>query len=145
LLDWLENWIAHDDTHFYIAYLNDGPISLNWAYNLYIDTDGISSTGYNGYFLQIGADYLIQGIYLYQYTGNGSSWSWRYVGELAVALNSNQAELSLPRVWLGDPSEMQIVFLGENAAYSGGSMEDYYPDGAPDPSADNQFFSYLVE
>ena len=146
LLDWLEGWIAHDESNFYLAYRNDGPITLSWAYNLYLDTDSNSATGFvSDAAYPIGAEYLIQASFLYKYTGNGSSWSWSYVGELTAAVSGNQAEFSLPRNWLGNPPELQLFFLGENVAYSGGSTIDYYPDGAADPTATSRFFTYSTE
>lgn len=146
LLDWLEGWIAHDETNFYLAYRNDGPIILSWGHNLYLDTDSNPATGFdNDDYYPIGAEYLVQTNYLYQYTGNGSSWSWNYIGELTNGISANQAEFSLPRALLGNPAELRLFFLGENVAYSGGNTEDYYPDGTIDPAATNRFFTYSTE
>lgn len=143
LLDWLEGWMAHNDTTLYLAYRNDGNISLSWGQNVYLDTDSNFSTGFNngGYF-PVGAEYLIQAGYLYQYTGNGSTWSWSYVGDLTTVVSGSQAEFSLPRSWIGNPATMDLFFLGENVAYSGGSTEDYYPDGVTDSAASVRYFSY---
>lgn len=143
LLDWLEGWLAHDDTNLYLAFRNDGPISLSWGHNLYLDTDGNADTGFHyGGLYAIGADYLIQLGDLYQYTGNGSSWSWQYIGALTTVVSGNQAEFSLPRAWIGSPTNLRLFFLGENVAYSGGTTEDYYPDDVTNTTANIRFFSY---
>jgi hypothetical protein len=50
-----------------------------WTYRrVFIDIDSNASTGFG--YRGIGADYLIENGLLYQYTGDGSSWSWTVLG-----------------------------------------------------------------
>ncbi len=144
LLDWLECWMAHDDQNFYFAYRNDGPITLNWAYNLYIDSDQNGATGFRDGF-PIGAEYLIQENHIYAYSGDGSSWGWTYLGSGNVAINGDTLEISFPRTLLGNPSTMNLLFVGENSAYTGGSMMDTYPDGVYDSESQDRYFSYTTQ
>lgn len=78
-VNWYEVW-ADDDigslsfsysTFSYSHILN--PINENdrHLWSIYLDTDKQSTTGYN--FELLGADYLVQGKNLYQYTGTGKT------------------------------------------------------------------------
>jgi len=146
LIDWLEAWFAHDSTNFYIAVRNDGPITLSWGQNIYLDTDNNTGTGFNsaGYY-PIGADYLIQSDALYQYNGTGSDLNWQLIGNVTTAINNNQMELSFARSLIGNPNNIQLFFLGENAAYNGGNSVDYYPDDITNTSGTTRFFRYTIQ
>jgi Bacterial Ig domain len=143
LLDWREAWMAHNGSNIYLALRNSGNIALSWAYNLYLDTDGSSATGYRqGSRFPIGADYLLQGGWLYRYTGDGSTWSWISVVSVPAAVSGSGAEFAIPRSALGNPSRLRLFFLGENSAYPGGTTQDLYPDQALDPNGALRFFTY---
>ena len=130
-LDWRESWMAHDDDNFYIAIRNDTTIELSWAYNIYIDTDGDSLTGFNdASAFPIGAEYLMQGGYLYQYTGDGSSWSWNFVAALTQAVKGQAAEFVIPHADIGNLNSLRLFFYGENAVYLSGAPLDLYTDQA---------------
>ena len=88
-LDWRRLGIGHDAADLYFAYENNGPVSLNWAYNVYLDVDGALTTGFRGggAELPVGAEYLLQGIHLYRYSGSGTGWSWTFVGTAGVGLS----------------------------------------------------------
>ena len=146
LLDWLEGWIAHDETNFYVAFRNDGPITLSWSHNIYLDTDTNIATGYNSYnIFSIGADYLIQNNAIYRYTGTGNDWSWEFVESITTAVNGNQAEFVIPRSLIGNPADINLFFLGENAAYNNGETIDYYPNDVTNPAGTIRFFSYTTD
>jgi len=143
LLDWLEGWMAHDETNFYVAFRNDGPITLSWGHNIYLDTDTNTATGYNSYSnFSIGADYLIQNNAIYRYTGTGNDWSWEFVESITTAVNGNQAEFIIPAALIGNPADINLFFLGENAAYNSGETVDYYPNDAINPAGTIRFFRY---
>lgn len=148
-LDLAQIWMAHDLTNFYVTYQNYASIAsndLNWAYNLYLDVDGTNSTGFlggSGNF-PIGADYLLQGATLYQYTGtNGTDWSWNPVGVATWAAVGSNVEFSLPRAWLGNPSLVRLFFLGDNTPY-GGSAQDLYPGNALETTDSGGYLVYRI-
>ncbi|OED40962.1 hypothetical protein AB833_10735 [Chromatiales bacterium (ex Bugula neritina AB1)] len=142
-LDWLEAWLAHDSSQFFLAYRNDGDVSISWGQTLYIDTDGNPATGYQQG-LPIGADYVIQGQFIYRYAGasDGSTWLWTYIAEMTGASSGGQFEYRFDKSALGNPAALQIAFVGSNEAYNGGTIEDTYPDGVYNSSSTRRFFSY---
>ena len=143
-------WIAHDATNLYVAYQNYGPITngLNAAYNLYLDTDGTRSTGYRGggNNFPIGADYLLQGNTLYRYTGStGTDWSWRQVGVATSAVAGSNAEFTMPQSWVGNPSTVNLFFLGDNTALPGGTIQDLYPNNAQQTGGGGPYVTYKIK
>jgi hypothetical protein len=115
--------VTHSDTHLNVLYENENPITLSWAYTLYLDTDRNPGTGFNMW--AIGADYMLQGSALYRYTGTGTGadWSWAFVENAVNAINGNGAELAITRAGLGNPDSINYLFYGENAAFGGPDFE----------------------
>ena len=144
LIDWREAWMAHDATHFYLAYQTYDPAVLGWGLSAFIDTDDNTATGFSAGF-PIGADYLLQGEHLYQYTGSGADWSWSWVGAVSSSVAGDSVELTFPRSLIGDPTILRLFFLGDSAAV-GGSAMDAYPDAALDANAPthSRSFPYIV-
>jgi hypothetical protein len=140
LIDWREVWMAHDATHFYLAYQTYDPVSLGWGLSAFIDTDGNSATGFSAGF-PIGADYLLQADRLYQYTGSGTDWSWSLVGTVSSSVAGEGVEFMFPRSLLGNPTVLRLFFLGDSTAL-GGTALDAYPDAALDPNASAQSRSF---
>ena len=145
-IDWLEGWMAHDDASWYVAWRNDGTAELNWAFNVYLDTDATRASGFRGGADDhpVGAEFLLQGSSLYRYTGAGLEWSWSFVGAAAVALDGSQAELSFARALLDNATAIDVFFLGDNSAYPGGAGIDLYPDGALRQGGGGAFFRYVA-
>lgn len=144
-IDWREAWFAHDSDYYYIAYRNDGPVVPAWGYGLYIDIDGDKTTGFSGFGAELptGADYLLEGGTLQQYTGTGNDWAWQSVGSVAYQVNGNTAELAIPRALLGNANVLRVYFRGDNGAV-GADTIDYYPDAVLDSlAADSErYFIY---
>ncbi|MFK7995098.1 MAG: galactose oxidase-like domain-containing protein [Granulosicoccus sp.] len=142
-IDYLQAWMAHDDDYFHVAYRNDG-LDLatidSWGFNLYLDTDSDSATGYSDT-LTIGSDYLLQGSSLFRYTGDGLTWSWSYLGEAEQSINGAVSEVRFPRTSIGNPTLIDLVFVGDNLSI-GGTSNDTYPDGAADGISEPLYFSY---
>ena len=144
--DWRSIALAHDGANLYFAYVNDGPITLTWAYTIYLDTDCNRATGFRGSQNEfpIGSDYILQGAYLFRYSGNGSNWSWTYVGRAANAVSGERAELALPRGWIENPSQIRFFAVADNSAFAGGTAVDLYPDGALKPGAIPRYLTYSL-
>ena len=142
-LDLLELFIAHDATHLYIAYRNDGPVFLNWGYTLYLDTDQQATTGFG--FWEIGAEYVIEGPAVFQYAGTGTDWTWTYIGDVTMAQAGHVLEFAFPRAWIGNPPAFDFIFYGDNAAYTGGSGIDLFPDNVDGSGTGPSFITYLLD
>lgn len=140
-LDWVEAWMADSADALYLAYRTQQPIDTAnfWVYQLYLDTDESSTTGYqNG---ALGADYMLEGVSLWRYTGDGFSWSWEFVGVAESSVNGNVAEIQIQHSWLGDAARMGLMFRGDNGAL-GGDTVDTYPNGVYDATASVRYFTY---
>lgn len=133
LLDVRELHLHSENNRLYVGYRNDGPVTYNWGYALYVDVDGRTETGLSMY--DLGADYLIQDNQLARYIGDGTSWAWEAVENFAPGVVGDTIELSVTLAALGNPQQLQILFVGDNAAYTGGSGEDLVPDTPPQAAA----------
>ncbi len=105
LVNWDKVWADVEGESLAFSYSNIGNIDEAQLYlwNIYLDTDKQTSTGYG--FNLLGADYLLQGKNLYQYTGTGQDWSWTYIKEVGYVVNGARAELSIEKSALGLASE----------------------------------------
>lgn len=147
-IDWNSLSMAHDTQFVHILYRShnnlsstEEPISyLPWGWQVYLDTDQDSSTGYQTG--NIGADYIIEGQAIHRYTGLGTNWNWENIGAADSKANGGQvAELRFPRSLIGNPDSLRLVAKGANAAV-GGTLVDLYPDEQNDTNASTQFFKY---
>ena len=126
-LDWLEGWVAHDATDIYFAYRNQGPVDTSrwWAWHIFIDTDNDPATGFG----RAGAEYMLESYFLWRYTGDGTSWSWQWVGSGRSAVENGYVEIAVPRTLLGGIARMNLLFEGGNRMFPGGDdIVDRYPD-----------------
>jgi len=83
--DWSRLSMAHDPDMLYLLYETHSNLKLDASYNLFLDTDANTETGYrgDGGVFPIGADYLLQGAELWSYVGNPQDpggWHWISVG-----------------------------------------------------------------
>lgn len=127
LLDLRELHLHSEAGSLFVGCVNEGPVTLNWAYTLYIDSDRNSTTGFplGG----IGADHIVEENMLLSYDGVGGSWAWQPVSLVTTAVSGNNVEYAVPLAQLGNPSNVSIVFVGDNLAYPpSGSGEDWVPD-----------------
>jgi len=121
---------------------NDGLINASWGQTVYLDTDQNPATGYQ-HDLPLGADRVLQGRYLYQYTGTGIDWNWKFVTEVAGTAANGNFEYSFPRWALGNSEHITLAFVGSNEPY-GGSIDDLYPDGVYDTSSTARTLTYTA-
>lgn len=144
------NWrgiqVAHttDTNELLMAYTNETNIYISWGFQVFIDSDDDPATGFKGSFagineFPIGADYLIEGVNVYQYSGTGTDWSWITSPnsggyEMGRIWSSKTGEVFLPLHWIGSPtSAMNFVVFGNNDFYVDGATPvefDWYPDDA---------------
>ncbi len=152
--NWRQIQMAHTtDTHeLLMAYTNETNIYVSWGFQVFIDTDDDPTTGFQGGFagigqFPIGADYLIEGVNVYQYAGSGQDWQWVTSPftagyEVGRIWSGHTGEVFLPLHWIGSPSgAINFVVFGNNDFYVDGDTPieyDWYPDNA----AQGGYFRY---
>jgi len=82
---------------------------------VFVDSDQKASTGYP--VAGIGADYLIENGYLYQYAGSAGSWAWTELATVSLTKSNGVATWSVPRSLFGSPSAFTAVG-NYNSVYS---------------------------
>jgi hypothetical protein len=137
--DWQQVFFAHDTSSFYLRYLTFRTAAggfLTWQQNAFLDTDQSWDTGYNGGWLAVGAEYMLQGQTVYRYTGGGGAdWSWASIGSLAYDdWPLDDQELTLPRSLIGAPVGFDFLLL---------AGDDIYPDSANGGAAGG-YFTYTT-
>ncbi len=142
--NWKQAWISHDANAFYIAYEQYQPAALEWRNQIYLDTDTNRDTGFRGFANEyaIGADFVVEGAALLEYTGTGTDWSWRTVGALDAAVNGALVEILIPRTQLADTQIIDLFFQ----SIRDDNTRDFYPDDVAnaDAVAYTRRFSYSV-
>lgn len=131
--DWRKAFFANDKSTLFLRYTTEGTIdfSKGAAYMVLLDTDRSKQTGFQGSSgeFAIGADYLLQGLTLYVYTGTGQDWAWQSVGTVTGQPNNNEVEFAIERDQIGNPQGVDVLFYGDNEADGvGGSVLDLMPD-----------------
>ena len=144
------NWrgikVAHttDTNELLMAYTNETNIYVSWGFQVFIDSDDDPSTGFKGSFggisaFPVGADYLIEGVNVYEYDGTGNDWNWIVSPnsggyEMGRIWSGNTGEVFLPLHWIGSPNNaINFVVFGNNDFYVDGATPiefDWYPDNA---------------
>ncbi len=134
VIDYLSAGMAHSNDTVYITYQNNGLVnpprnsgtSLNWGWQTFIDINNDPASGFS---LNdaMGAEYMVEGAYVYQYAGTGSSWEWIELGVAQSKYQDNVIELGFPRNWMTQHNNVKVVFYGNNAAF-GGNDNDTYPN-----------------
>lgn len=134
VINWERASIAHSSDSVYILFQNYENIDpnkaagskLNWAWQVFLDTDNSSSTGF--YMTKgVYADYMLEGHNIYKYAGSGGDWNWVYIGTANVKFKNKIAELEFPRSLLSSHSTVKVMFYGNNTGF-GGTGRDKYPD-----------------
>lgn len=134
-VDWRKLFLAHDKDALFLRYTTEGAVDFNKgaAYMVFLDTDQSARTGFQGDSGQfpLGADYLLQGLTLYRYSGTGADWTWESLGTISGAAKGNEAEFAIPREQLGDAAEVDLMLYADNVAEGvGGEVLDLLPDDA---------------
>lgn len=108
--------IANSAHHLFVMAKTQVPAPIDYSLNVFLDTDISSDSGYRGDKdrLSIGADFLIQGVYLFQYTGTGQDWSWKWVNNLRHANDLQTHEWQVHLTDLNNPSKIHVIMKGED-------------------------------
>lgn len=131
-IDWNTGYLAHDSSSLFVAVESAYPIALNWGFMVFIDTDLNGTTGFQlGAVPGKGFDVMVQGSSIFSYSGTGPDWNWNFVAFTDRGVNDNVIEFRVPTSALGAqtfPKKLELVFYGDNAAFTGGSTVDIYPN-----------------
>lgn len=123
--DWVQAWIAHDSTHFYVR-MSRAAGSAGWGSPGYwgvFDTDRSVATGIVLGGTHIGAEFNTGGIVGFNaWNPDGSHAGGRSFAATAEA-GGTQIEASIALADLGNPLRFRVIYVGENSG-------DYYPEGA---------------
>ena len=121
IVDWKQAWAIYQTNALFISYETAASVDFAanaWRYGIYLDTDSKSGTGYRGpaSSYTIGADRYIEGATVYQYTGDGTTWSWSSVGSATYAITGARLEMRVAGGLLGmtNSSKVKIMLLGNN-------------------------------
>ncbi|MFH1856653.1 MAG: LamG domain-containing protein, partial [Candidatus Omnitrophota bacterium] len=130
-VDWEKVWGCDKEGKLYLSYQTASSIdfiSNAWRYGIYIDTDNNASTGFRGCdgSFNIGAEYLIEGSTLYQYTGDGTSWGWFATEALNYACAGNRYEAAISENALGLSGDysIQLLLIGNNPTTADFAKDD---------------------
>jgi len=126
--------MANDTTSIYINFTNATTVSsLTSASRVFLDTDANRATGYTGGSnnFPVGAEYMIEGNFLYKYTGTGgTNWGWSSAisGALGYTYAGSVVEMFIPRTFLGNSKNINYFLYDDNSGTSGSL--DVYPMNA---------------
>lgn len=143
LIDWHKVWLANTPHHLVLAVETFEANPVTSDFNIYLDTDENSDSGYLGHVNTKrinGADYLLQGRFLFRYTGSGRDWSWEYVTPVVHGWNEKVHEWKVSRQSLGNPDSVKVLLKAEiNLFYQEQipvitvtAVNDFFPDGSWD-------------
>ena len=123
--------VANDSDYLYVGLVTPAPTAITdpWTYNLYLDTDMNSGTGFNSGWMSHGYDNLVQygasgGSYsVFSFAGGDqSAWSWNWDSLINYAYSGSLIEWAIPLSALGNPSQMRMEF---NVTGSGVTTETW--------------------
>jgi hypothetical protein len=135
--------VAHDASNVYVHLeALTWEVDETWRVGLYLDTDEDNTTGYNGNFLAVGADFFVEGASTYEFTGVAQSdWAWNPTADLARDQTSLiDFEVAIPRAAIGNPSSFDFLLFANNFCCDFQTPDDVYPNGGATLFGD--FLSY---
>lgn len=155
VVDWRTLWATFETNSLRLSYETQASIDFAgnaWRYGIYVDTDNQSGTGFRGGSSQFacGAEYYVEGASVYQYTGDGTSWSWNYAGSATYAIGGTRLEMSIPASLLGITagSRLKLMLFGNNPTTVDYAREDRagfpYPADAQRVDADFSDWNSVV-
>ena len=145
--------VANDSSFVYVALQHPAPTSIldPWTYNLYLDTDMTSTTGFNGGWMTGGYDHLVQygaggGSYsAFSFTGAAqSAWGWNWLGLISYSYSDLVTEWAIPISALDlTTSQMRMEFNVTGAGVTTETWAYQYESGVgtytlatvPEPSS----------
>ncbi len=127
--------MASDREHLYALVQTREPITgftdKNWML-LFLDTDGNSKTGWEGYDFVVNAEVVDAKTTTLKKSSGG--WNWKTVGTISYAVSGDQMELGIPIRDLGVDPLSTVDFHWADNFQKDGDILDFYVSGdnAPD-------------
>lgn len=108
--------------------------------DFYLDTDSNANTGFHVWsWTNCGADYLIENDIVYQYTGDGSSWSWDIIGTTNISKTPSVVETAIDLNLIGlEQAEGIKIGYGRN-------YEDFAPSIGYEMAFANDAFMTTID
>ncbi|MCA9167846.1 MAG: PEP-CTERM sorting domain-containing protein [Planctomycetales bacterium] len=125
--------VAHDATNIYVRITSlNWDTEETWRAGFYLDTDVDDTSGYNGNFLAVGAEFFVEDSGVYESTGfTQAEWSWNPVGTISRDQSTlTDIEMAIPRAMIGNPEAFNFLVHVNNLHEGAGSMDDVYPNGS---------------
>ncbi len=105
----------------------------DWFFHrAFLDTDNNPATGFSVGTIQNGAEFLVEGAFLYRYTGTGRNWSWQQLATVPFELSARSVRWQIDRAMIGESASPNVtgfrVHLQTNAvaeAHSGLYLHHY--------------------
>ncbi len=126
-VDLEDMWITDDSEKLYISYSISGQFTQGYFYHVFFDTDNNTSTGFHFRGSYNGIDLMIENEMLWQYTGDGSNWSWNAIGVANSATNlveNNRIEMSIDKATLSNLGTNNTIGLVFNINDNDENVED---------------------
>ncbi|MES2669501.1 MAG: spherulation-specific family 4 protein [Pseudomonadota bacterium] len=81
-----------------------------WSFHrVYLDTDNNPATGFSVDTIQNGAEFLVEGQFIYRYTGTGRNWSWQGLGTVPFELGARSARWRIARSTIGESASPNVT------------------------------------
>lgn len=118
-VDWTRLRALAADGTLFLNYETVGAVDLAnhvWRYDILLDTDRNTRSGYIGVAGSPGAEFMIEGATLFRYQGQGDDWNWAPLARLAYAAAGNRMELAVAEQHLGLPANyaIRVSLFGNN-------------------------------
>lgn len=147
--------VANDSNYLYVGLVTPAPATISdpWTYNLYLDTDMNSGTGFNAGWMTGGYDNLVEygqsgttySVYSFGGGADQVDWNWNWDALIGYSYSDSLIEWAIPLSALGNPSQMRMEFNVTGSGVSTETWADQYESGVstytlatapvPEPSA----------
>ncbi len=82
----------------------------DWFFHrVFLDTDNNPATGFSVGTIQNGAEFLVEGAFLYRYTGTGRNWSWQQLATVPFELGARSVRWQIDRATIGESASPNIT------------------------------------
>jgi hypothetical protein len=129
--DFEDIWVSSDTESLYFSCsFRQQPDLSQYYYHLFLNTDDSDVTGFHSGDAACGAEYMVENLSLFRYTGIDNSWNWEWVSSVVLyegALENQRFEASIALADLNlSQSELSMIFNVNDNDIVG--LDDYAPN-----------------